>query len=97
MTYQARLYIHGAVAAAIAGGANAVTLIIVDPLKFNLLDWAGTRSLIVAVAVSAIVGFAGYVKAHPLPDPTKDVDAARTAQIQIAAVNAAMSGTGDGR
>lgn len=80
MTYQTRLYFRGGFAAALAGAANAVTLVIVDPLKFNLLDWPGTRSLLVAIVASSLVGFALYVQKHPLPDPEKDIDAKPAAQ-----------------
>jgi len=96
LSYQTRLYFHGLMAAGLSGGANAITVLIVDPVKFNVQDWAGLRSLLIAVVISAVVGFATYLKAHPLPDPQKDSDAPRSAQIKIAEIKAAMSGTADG-
>jgi hypothetical protein len=94
MTYQTRLYIHGAVAAAIGGAANAVTLMIVDPLAFNLFQGGATK-LGIAAIVSAIVSLATYMKVHPLPDPEKDIDAVEVARAKVAKIET-MSGTGAG-
>lgn len=60
-----RLWLHGLVGAFIGGSANAVTLVVVDPLKFNLQD--GWRNLASAVFVSGIVSAALYLKKSPVP------------------------------
>ncbi|PAW76812.1 MAG: hypothetical protein B9S32_13825 [Verrucomicrobia bacterium Tous-C9LFEB] len=52
-------------AAFIGGFVNAITLIVVDPLKFNLTD--GWRSLLTACTVSALVSAAFYLKQSPVP------------------------------
>lgn len=82
LTYRWRIFIRGLFAAAIGGAANAVTVVVIDPLKFNLVD--GKGSLAMAVAVSALVSLALYLKEHPLPDPDKDTDAYAAADKQIA-------------
>lgn len=53
------------IGAAINSGANAIVLIVVDPLKFNLFQ-GGATELGQAVLVSALVGAALYVKQHPI-------------------------------
>jgi hypothetical protein len=60
-----RHWLHGLGAAVIGGGANAVTVIIIDPLKFNIQD--GWKNLLAAVVVSSIVSCALYLKQSPLP------------------------------
>jgi hypothetical protein len=60
-----KAWAHGLGAAIIGGGANAVTVIILDPLKFNLQD--GWKNLLAAVFVSAIVSACLYLKQSPLP------------------------------
>lgn len=96
MSYQARIYLHGLAASAIGGASNAVTLLIIDPLKFNLADFDTARNLIVAMLVSALVSFFTYLKTHPLPDPEKDTDALAVAQGKVSAINLSMLGTGTG-
>lgn len=93
MTYQSRLYLNGLAAAGLSGGANAITVLIVDPVKFNFDGTEGVKSLIIAVLVSALVGFATYVKQHPLPDPAKDTDAPSVSQSMVEAVAAKQAGT----
>lgn len=91
MTYRTRLWLHGAVASAVSAAANTVTLVVIDPLKFNLQD--GWRNLLTAVVVSALVGLALYMKTHPLPDPEKDIDFEKVSAQAVARI---QSGTGDG-
>jgi len=67
MSRNARKWVRGLVAAAINSGASAVTVVVVDPLKFNLLQ-GGAKELGAVVVVSAIVGIALYLKDHALPD-----------------------------
>jgi hypothetical protein len=61
-----RKWLRGLVGAAIASGANAITVMIVEPQHFNIhegLDRVGWIAL-----VSAIVGAALYLKEHPIPE-----------------------------
>lgn len=61
-------WVHGLLGAAIGGGANAITLMVVEPTKFNLHD--GWKSLAMATACSMIVSAALYLKTSPLPPET---------------------------
>lgn len=65
-----RIWIHGLGAAVIGGGANAITVIIIDPLKFNLQD--GWKNLLMAVVVSSILSAAMYLKSSPLPPESNE-------------------------
>lgn len=59
------IWFKGLISAAIGAAANAVTLIIVDPLNYNLKE--GIGKLLTVCAVSAIVAVAMYLKQSPLP------------------------------
>ena len=59
-------WLKGLISAVIGGGANAITVAIVDPLTFNLTE--GFEKLATVAAVSAIVAAAMYLKQSPLPD-----------------------------
>lgn len=65
-----RIWIEGLVAALIGGGANAITVIVVDPLAFNLGE--GLPKLLQVVAVGAIVAAAAYLKQSPIPKAEKE-------------------------
>lgn len=58
-------WLKGLVAAIIGGAANSVTLIIVDPVTFNLQ--AGLKNVLAVCATSAILSAAMYLKQSPLP------------------------------
>jgi len=60
-----RIWLRGLVAAAIGGGANAVTAMIVDPATFNIAT--GMTEVGQMAAVSAAVSAALYLKQSPLP------------------------------
>lgn len=60
-----KIWIEGLLAALIGGAANAVTVIVVDPLAFNLGE--GLPKLLQVVAVGAIVAAAAYLKQSPIP------------------------------
>lgn len=60
-----RNWLKGLIAAGISGGANAVTVAIVDPINFNLSE--GLPKLLSVAGVSAIVGVALYLKQSPIP------------------------------
>ena len=61
-----RKWVQGLVAAVVGGTATAVTVAIVDPMKFNLQE--GIRDLLTVMAVSAILSGAFYLKEHPVPE-----------------------------
>lgn len=63
------MWLKGLIAAAIGGAANAVTVMIVDPVAFNLQD--GGKKLAMVALVSAIVSAALYLKQSPLPGEPK--------------------------
>ena len=60
-----RVWLEGLLAALIGGAANAVTVIVVDPLNFNLGE--GLPKLLQVVAVGAIVAAAAFLKQSPIP------------------------------
>ena len=60
-----KIWIEGLLAALIGGGANAITVIVVDPLNFNLGE--GLPKLLQVVAVGAIVAAAAFLKQSPIP------------------------------
>lgn len=60
-----RIWIEGLVAALIGGAANAVTVIVVDPLNFNLGE--GLGKLLQVVAVGGLVAVAAFLKQSPIP------------------------------
>ena len=59
-------WLKGLVSAAIGGAANSITVMIVDPVAFNLTDGFGKVASV--AAVSAIVAMAMYLKKSPLPE-----------------------------
>jgi len=58
-------WLKGLISAVIGGAANSITVMIVDPLVFNLQD--GASKLYTVALVSAIVSAAMYLKQSPLP------------------------------
>lgn len=58
-------WFKGLISAIIGGAANAVTVMVVDPLAFNLSDGIGKVGSV--ALVSAIVAAAMYLKQSPLP------------------------------
>lgn len=65
-----KTWAHGLAAAVIGGAANAVTVMIVDPINFNLAG--GLVKLGQVALVSAIVSAALYLKQSPIPDSAGD-------------------------
>ena len=63
------VWIKGLVAAIIGGAANAIVLVVVNPLEFNLAD--GLHNLLTVAATSAILAAAAYLKQSPLPGENK--------------------------
>jgi hypothetical protein len=77
-----RLWVRGLIAAVIGGAANAVIVMILDPIDFNL--GAGAGKLAIAAGSSALVGAALYLKQHPLPEDPEDLYDLATAARQKA-------------
>ena len=63
-------WIHGLGSAFIGGGATAVTVIVIDPLTFNLQN--GLEKVVTAFLVSAFVSACFYLKQSPLPPDSSD-------------------------
>ena len=62
-------WLHGLGAAAITGGASALTAGMIDPETFNLQT--GWKNVGMLAAVNAVLGAAAYLKQSPLP-PVKN-------------------------
>lgn len=92
ITHQTRVYLHGAVAAAINSGASGFVLIMADPDKFNLSDAQGIKHLLLVSLATAAFGFMTYIKDHPLPQP-EDVDYASAQSAAIAKIGSTGDGT----
>lgn len=64
-----RRWIRGVLGAAINSAANAITIVVVDPVDFNPFHpEAGWTRLLTVMAVSALFGAGLFLKQHPLPD-----------------------------
>lgn len=63
-------WFHGLSAAFIGGASACVSVIIVDPLKFNIHE--GWKNLMEVCLVNGIVATAAYLKSSPLPESPKD-------------------------
>lgn len=59
------VWLKGLISAVIGGAANAVVLMIADPLTFNFQE--GWPKLQTVIIVSAIVSAAMYLKQSPIP------------------------------
>jgi hypothetical protein len=60
------VWVKGLIAAIIGGVANSVTLMIADPLNFNLGE--GINKLLTVAATSAIIAAAAYLAKSPIPE-----------------------------
>jgi len=58
-------WLKGLVGALIGGAANSITVMVVDPVNFNLDD--GLQKLGVVTMVGAVLSAAMYLKQSPLP------------------------------
>lgn len=58
-------WLHGLGAAFIGGSSSAVSVMIVDPLKFNIHE--GWKSLLEVCLINGILLAAAYLKQSPLP------------------------------
>ncbi len=96
MTHQTRVYWHGVVSAGVNSLAGTITVIVVDPATFNISSVGGLKHVFLVFAVSAVLGMALYVKAHPIPEPT-DSDFVQVTKDRIAeATTQLYQGTGGG-
>jgi hypothetical protein len=59
------LWVRGLVAAVVSAAANSVTVMVVEPMHFNLNEGLGKVGQV--ALVSALVGAALYLKEHPVP------------------------------
>jgi hypothetical protein len=59
------VWLKGLVAACIGGGANAATVLFVDPEHFNGQD--GLHAVLKVAAIGALVSVLGYLRMTPLP------------------------------
>ena len=85
-------WLKGLIAAIIGGAANAVTVIAIDPLQFNLGE--GLSKLGTVALVSAIVNAAMYLKQSPLPgyDQSGRVSPGLMAVMALVCLTVACSG-----
>jgi len=60
------VWVKGLIAAVIGGVVNSVTLMIADPLNFNLGE--GINKLLTVAATSAIIAAAAYLAKSPIPE-----------------------------
>lgn len=58
-------WLRGLISAVIGGAANSITVMIVDPVAFNLQEGAGKLGTV--ALVSALLALAMYLKQSPLP------------------------------
>jgi len=58
-------WLKGLLSAAIGGAANAITVMVVDPVQFNLAE--GATKLLTVAGVGALLSAAMYLKSSPLP------------------------------
>lgn len=75
-------WLHGLIAAVVGGGANAITVIILDPINFNLFQGGATK-LGMATLVSAIVSAAMYLKQSPLPTESVTVETKKIETVNV--------------
>lgn len=64
-------WFKGLISAIIGGAANAITVMIVDPVAFNLQEGAGKLGTV--ALVSALVAAAMYLKQSPLPSEKEKI------------------------
>jgi hypothetical protein len=60
-----RTWLHGLIGAFIQSGATAVSVMVIDPQKFNLNE--GLVNIGKLMLISGIIGAALYLKSSPVP------------------------------
>jgi len=63
-----KVWLKGLISAAVGAFATGVSLVIVDPMDYNLADPVATKRLLMVCAVNAIIAVAMYLKRSPLPN-----------------------------
>lgn len=58
-------WLHGLASAVIGGGANSISMMVIDPKDFNLHD--GLGKVLSVWVVSGVINAALYLKQSPLP------------------------------
>lgn len=61
-----KTWARGLIGACINGAASSITVVIVDPVQFNIFQ-GGFRKLGIVCLVSAVFGAALFLKQNPLP------------------------------
>ena len=61
-------WLKGLASAAIGAFATGITLVMVDPMDYNLADPVAAKKLLVVCTVNAIIAAAMYLKQSPLPN-----------------------------
>jgi hypothetical protein len=67
-----RTWLHGLLGAFIQSGATAVSVMVIDPQKFNLGE--GLANIGKLMLVSGLIGAALYLKSSPVP-PEETIEA----------------------
>lgn len=70
MTSTTKIWIEGLLAAAIGGGANAITVNLIDPVNFSLAAHAGKLASV--AVVGAVLSVAAYLKKSPIPGASNE-------------------------
>ena len=70
MASTTKIWIEGLLAAAIGGGANAVTVNLIDPVNFSLSAHAGKLASV--AVVGAVLYVAAYLKKSPIPGTSNE-------------------------
>lgn len=70
MTSTTKIWIEGLLAAAIGGGANAITVNLIDPVNFSLTAHAGKLASV--AVVGAVLSVAAYLKKSPIPGASNE-------------------------
>lgn len=66
-------WLKGMATAAIGAFATGITLVMVDPMDYNLADPVAAKKLLTVCIVSAIIAVAMYLKQSPLPNETSRI------------------------
>lgn len=70
MNSTTRIWIEGLLAAAIGGGANAITVNLIDPVNFSVTAHAGKLASV--AIVGAVLSVAAYLKKSPIPGASNE-------------------------
>lgn len=65
MRNETKKWLIGLFSALIGGGANSITVIVIDPMQFNFGE--GLKKLCMVAIVGGILAGAAYLKQQPMP------------------------------